>query len=511
MIQPPQNASDFFERLADEIDVPEGRQKEAVDRYKSVGKFLNRDQSALAYMEPDVYPQGSFRLGTAIRPVNDGEEYDIDLVLQLNSTKRTETQENLKTKVGLELKLYASQNGMNSEPEPKRRCWTLEYADDAQFHLDVLPALPDSQRMRQMLFERGFTPTDFSDQSIAITDEQHYGYSIVCEDWHQSNPRGYADWFASRMKIRLDEQRQVVAKRMNASVEEVPDYKVKTPLQRAVQILKRHRDTVFGEDEHKPISVIITTLAAHSYDNEASLASAMEKIVFGMEGFIQQQNGRAYIPNPVNPLENFADKWAEEPKKEQKFRSWLEQLKTDYQSLLSSHDLSGQRVLLEKRFGERTISKVYPKASLLPAIKNSALSLYSNVAQILSVPHRQVPKWPVQNLYQLAVQATFERNGFRPQDVNSDGSAVPKDGKLRFHAVSNYDGPCRIYWQVVNTGAQAENEKGLRGGFYEGKIERGGKVRTESTRFTGKHWVECFLVRGNVCLARSGEFIVNIQ
>jgi hypothetical protein len=303
----------------------------------------------------------------------------------------------------------------------------------------------------------------------------------------------------------------MVAKRINASVEDVPDYQVKTPLQRAIQILKRHRDTVFSDDEHKPISIIITTLAALSYDNEASLSLAMQKIVFGMEGFIQRQNGQAYIPNPVNPLENFADKWAEEPKKEQRFRSWLEQLKSDYRLLLASHDLTSQRKLLETRFGERTISKVYPKVGLLPAIKNSTLSLYSNVTQILAVPHRQRPKWPVQNLYQLSIQATFERNGFRPQNIFSDGQAVAKDGTLRFHAVSNYNGPCRVYWQVVNTGQQAENEKGLRGGFYEGKIERGGKVRTESTRFSGKHWVECFLVRDRVCLAKSGEFIVNIQ
>lgn len=511
MNQTPRNAPEFFERLADEIDVPESRQKEAIDRYKSVGKFLNRDQSALAHMEPDVYPQGSFRLGTAIRPVTEGEEYDIDLVLQLKSTKRNEPQKSLKKKVGAELKIYASQNGMNSEPEPKRRCWTLEYADDAQFHLDVLPALPDSQRMRQVLSERGYTPTTYSDQSIAITDEEHYGYSVVCDDWNQSNPRGYAEWFESRMKVRLDEQREVVAKRMNARVEEVPSYKVKTPLQRAVQILKRHRGFVFKEDEHKPISIIITTLAAHSYDNEASLALAMEKIVFGMESHILSKNGETYIPNPVNPLENFADKWAKEPKKEKKFRNWLQQLKSDYETLLSSHDLTRQRVLLENRFGERTVSKIYPKTGLIPTIKNSALSLHSSVAQVLSVPHRQTPKWPVQDLYQLSVKATFEKNGFRPVDIASDGPAVAKDGSLRFQAVSNYNGPCRVYWQVVNTGAQAENEKRLRGGFYEGKIERGGKVRTESTRFTGKHWVECFLVRNGVCLARSGEFIVNIQ
>ena len=117
----------------------------------------------------------------------------------------------------------------------------------------------------------------------------------------------------------------------------------------------------------------------------------------------------------------------------------------------------------------------------------------------------------MQSLYEVSVSATFQQRGFRDQAIVSDGAALPKDGKLRFRAHTNYQGPCKVYWQVVNTGQQAEQAKGLRGGFYEGKIERGGKTRTENTLYSGKHWVECFIVRDSVCLARSGEFIVNIQ
>ena len=120
------NASSFFDALAKELDVPESRYEEAIARYKSVGTFLNRDQSALARLEPDVYPQGSFRLGTAIKPIHASEEYDIDLVCEMQASKYSFTQEQLKKLVGKELKLYAEQNGMNSAPEDKRRCWTLE-------------------------------------------------------------------------------------------------------------------------------------------------------------------------------------------------------------------------------------------------------------------------------------------------------------------------------------------------------------------------------------------------
>ncbi|WP_417268497.1 nucleotide-binding domain-containing protein [Celeribacter baekdonensis] len=135
----------------------------------------------------------------------------------------------------------------------------------------------------------------------------------------------------------------------------------------------------------------------------------------------------------------------------------------------------------------------------------------SSVASVLSVPHRQVPQWRMANLYKVELHATFEQKGFRGQGIENNGVKLPKNGTLRFEAKTDYHGAHRVYWQVVNTGQQAETAKSLRGGFYEGKIERGGKVRTESTLYEGKHWVECFIVRDGVCLARSGEFIVNIR
>ena len=41
------------------------------------------------------------------------------------------------------------------------------------------------------------------------------------------------------------------------SIEDVPEWRVKTPLQRSVQILKRHRDIYFQQKpEVRPVSVL---------------------------------------------------------------------------------------------------------------------------------------------------------------------------------------------------------------------------------------------------------------
>ena len=65
-----------------------------------------------------------------------------------------------------------------------------------------------------------------------------------------------------------------------SSVDDVPDALIRTPLQRAIQILKRHRDMRFLEhkcEEYKPISIIITTLAASAYQNETDVLLGVEE------------------------------------------------------------------------------------------------------------------------------------------------------------------------------------------------------------------------------------------
>lgn len=60
----------------------------------------------------------------------------------------------------------------------------------------------------------------------------------------------------------------------------------------------------------------------------------------------------------------------------------------------------------------------------------------------------------------------------------------------------------------MGVGVGALNAGDGRGAFYD--CNKSGTVREEKTKYTGTHWVECFVVKENVCVARSGEFVVNI-
>src|SRR5690554_7797512 len=127
-------------------------------RLKKPSPAMNRSgpgssvrRPSFATTTPKVYPQGSFELGTVIKPMTDGDEYDIDIVCALDHTPSVWAQRDLKYHVGKEIKDYAKAQSFNERPVEGKRCWTLNYANQARFHLDVLPAKPEAKGMRAML------------------------------------------------------------------------------------------------------------------------------------------------------------------------------------------------------------------------------------------------------------------------------------------------------------------------------------------------------------------------
>ena len=172
--------------------------------------------------------------------------------------------------------------------------------------------------------------TRWADTSIAITDNEHATYEVISDDWPRSNPKGYAQWF--RTKVVEFKVRRMTEAAAKAEVEAMPTYRIKTPLQSAIMILKRHRDQMFEyRSDEKPISIIITTLASHAYKGEESIGKALISILADMDQHIgMDPHGNAVIPNPTDPLENFADKWPKHPERRAAFYEWLEAARHDF-------------------------------------------------------------------------------------------------------------------------------------------------------------------------------------
>jgi len=355
--------SEILETFGETLDITETQYNAAVSSYKAVGEWLAKPESSLAPYKPEIRPQGSFMLGTMVRPVNEKDDLDIDLVCELTGKNPSWTQYHLKQVVGNRLKDNESYKKMLDEEG--RRCWTLIYSNNANYHLDILPSLVCNgyNTVLEKAFSAKALSNDFDTLSIRITDKEQGNYFIdpVAENWMKSNPFGYAKWFFNEASI--DFRKTIM---LSESVNPVPKYqKEKLPLQRVVQILKRHRDMMFNGHEDKPISIIITTLATKAYKKETSIIDALISISINMENFIESRydydSGKfvKWIANPVNPEENYADKWVEHPQREMNFYKWIEQVKHDIPNILQQRGLQNICNEMKNPFGEQVITKTF--------------------------------------------------------------------------------------------------------------------------------------------------------
>jgi hypothetical protein len=320
--------------IVEVLDIPSELADEARGRYLALGNHLNTHGDAAGGAPWDVYPQGSFRLGTVVSPLNGARDYDIDLVCLRRIEKTSTTQERLKHEVGQALEGYVVEANDVTMKEGNR-CWTLDFPGH-HFHADVLPAIPDAEG----------SPT-----GILLTDRQVF-------IWLPSDPIRYAEWFRDRMKVELIQKRAILAERRQSSIEDVPESAVKTTLQRSVQVLKRHRDIFFQADPPAaPPSILITTLAAHAYPGERNLYQVVSTMADGMPGYIQRDGSTWYVANPVQPNENFADKWPYEPQRRENLLRWIEALRRDLEDARNVEGIPLVAERLGRSFGVDAVRK----------------------------------------------------------------------------------------------------------------------------------------------------------
>lgn len=351
---------EILEELSKNLDITPAQYEAAVKSYQFVGDWLSEPESALAPFSPVIEPQGSFLFGTMNRPIHEEDDLDVDLVCRLTGKKWNWSQYDLKKMVGNRLKQHDTLKRLLDEEG--RRCWTLVHRDEARFHLDILPCIVSSGY--KLLFEQKLYSDSLQDVeklAIRITDNKTPNYHTATDiiEWLKSNPFGYAIWFKIRCQIG---QTRLLS--LNEAIKPLPPLQQrKFPLQIIVQLLKRHRDIMFNGDDDKPISIIITTLAAKAYKQQKNIIDGLISVVNTMENFIEQRmDGKGswikWISNPVNPAENFADKWPDEPNKQVNFYKWLSKVKSDLGQLVIQRGGDIQLKMADL-FGKRDVTKTF--------------------------------------------------------------------------------------------------------------------------------------------------------
>ena len=113
--------------------------------------------------------------------------------------------------------------------------------------------------------------------------------------------------------------------------------------------------------------------------------------------------------------------------------------------------------------------------------------------------------FPVDIRYNLRIDCEVTQNGYRPYFLRfmlNAGMILMLNKSLKFE-IQSCDVPggaesCDIYWKVRNVGSEALRRNQIRGQI----IKTNKTIQQEHTAFKGAHYVECFLVKNGVCIAK---------
>lgn len=307
----------------------------AEERYHTIADTIQAD-NVFENIELRIYPQGSFRLKTTVKPLK-GNEYDLDFVAELPKDS-TMTPKQPYDHI---YRILSSDGTHKDMLEKKSRCIRVCYAND--FHIDIMPG----------------QAIDRATNEIIVPDRELKSW------YHHSNPIGFADWFENQAKTRI----KYILKNRNiqCSAEPIEDQEIAAhlePLRRAVQLIKRYRDIYCDENDTEPVrSIILCVLMGHISSEYSDEISIMTDFCNYVNGLIAEANGKSFeVRNPVVD-ELLTEKWEEDLQNYKDFVGMMKALTEDIDKL--NRDLTNAAAIkqLQKMFGEGVTNEAVRKSA----------------------------------------------------------------------------------------------------------------------------------------------------
>lgn len=306
----------------------------AVDHYDAVSEWLARDSSPIANVFGGLYAQGSMAIGATITSRLKNDEFDIDVIADLNVHRGVAPSD----------VLDALFDGMNSDRGSRyfgkvtrrSRCVTVDYD---RMHLDITPAV----RMPE-LADR--TSTIFhANENESVLNHRH----IV------ANPWGFAQWF----KDKTPGVSGIVEAMLHKSAEPVPDQQhalEKSVSLIALQLLKRWRNKRYDNREGRsPPSVVLAFFVAHNAGQAGDLFSELRIQSDALHAAFAQagrEQRLVQVHNPECATDVLTDRWPGNLATQRVFLGDLEQLSTSLDRIEADPSVETCARVFADLFGE---------------------------------------------------------------------------------------------------------------------------------------------------------------
>lgn len=320
----------------------------------------------------------------------------------------------------------------------KSRCVTIDYADD--FHIDIIP-------------------------SIQLFDTSH----IMNKNQNTLEPTdgdGYALWFSDQNKTAGNDN-----------------------LVKVVKLIKYIRDY---KNTFSVKSVLLTTLFGYHADTfYEDLPTALKGLTNNVNNFLQENPEMPEVYNPVLPSENFNRHWNQEKYNNfrEKFNGLTQKINTAYGLLDEEESIEKWKEIFGDDFPANTKKEII-ETFKEPQVREASEEFIEDLGYS-----------KISTSYILVIDAKVVQDGWPPFLLRMTKNFLRKKRSLTFFIDkqrSNIPDEAIIYWKVKNKGHEAAQKEQLRG---EITRDSGNWSRSESTAYTGTHYVECYAILDNKCIA----------
>ena len=108
--------------------------------------------------------------------------------------------------------------------------------------------------------------------------------------------------------------------------------------------------------------------------------------------------------------------------------------------------------------------------------------------------------YPIDITNILKIECEVSQTGFRTEFLRKMLTKLKVKKKLKFFIeYTDVEDPYIVKWKVRNKGLIAKQRNNFRGQILD---DGGSGVRNESSDFEGEHFVECYIIKNDVCIAR---------
>jgi hypothetical protein len=432
--------TDHFTNFLDEVvNLNQSRLDVLDQRLETIEGFLVNDADFGPLMSSDeLIPQGSFAQKTIIKPLP-GHEFDVDALVPLLEQSGAEPRDYIPQLYSA----FRSSGTYRSKVSRKTRCVTLQYAND--FHIDLVPYIERVGR-------------------LYITNRHENRFELT-------DPEQFTEW--------LDEQSRITNGHLIAVI-------------RLMKYLRDFKQTFTAR------SIILTTLLGGRVNfvnligdprYYADVPTTLVNVVADLDTYLQANLHLPVLLDPGRTNEDLSHRW--DDTQYQNFRVRIHRYSELMSDAFNEPDAEKSERLWQGIFGSSfKAPRIEKRALLLEAASPAPQEQF--LERDLLIPYRP-------GGYRLRIIGRVGRKaGFRTYDLPKQGNRVMKGRTLTFRiAQCDAPAPYEIYWKVRNHGTEAADRRALRG-----EITLGGDTKVESTLYRGSHWVECYIVKNGVCVAR---------